>query len=38
MQVQFAMMGRLTAGQIADTVITHPTLAGGLSSLFSQVA
>ena len=37
MQVQFAMMGKLTADRIADAVITHPTLAGGLSSLFSQV-
>ena len=37
MQVQFAMMGKLTYDQIANAVITHPTLAGGLSSLFSQV-
>ena len=37
MQVQFAMMGKLRAEQIANAVITHPTLAGGLSSLFSQV-
>ena len=36
-QVQFAMMGKLTCEQVATAVITHPTLAGGLSSLFSQV-
>lgn len=37
MQVQFAMMGKLTCEQVATAVITHPTLAGGLSSLFSQL-
>ena len=37
MQVLFAMMGKLTCEQVATAVITHPTLAGGLSSLFSQV-
>lgn len=37
MQIQFAMMGKLTCEQVATAVITHPTLAGGLSSLFSQV-
>jgi pyruvate/2-oxoglutarate dehydrogenase complex dihydrolipoamide dehydrogenase (E3) component len=34
--VQVAMMGSVTASRLADAVLTHPTLAESLNTLFAR--
>jgi probable pyridine nucleotide-disulfide oxidoreductase len=36
--VQFAMMGELPHTAIRDAIVTHPTLAEGLTALFSSAS